>query len=52
MGIGFKCMNRGCKVVMYGGEGVMYWKWKNKERMTKVHVCKKCWENAKSLKCD
>jgi hypothetical protein len=49
---GFKCMNRGCKNVMYMNTGKMFWKWKDNTKMTKVHVCEKCWSRAKSLKCD
>jgi hypothetical protein len=45
----FKCMNKGCKTVMYAN-GKMYWKWKDKTHMTQQHVCKPCWDKARSLK--
>jgi hypothetical protein len=47
--VGFKCMNKGCKTVMYAN-GKMYWKWKDKTHMTQQHVCKPCWDKARSLK--
>jgi hypothetical protein len=50
--IGFKCMNRGCGKHIPGNSGKNYFKYKDKTRMVKVHVCKECWEKARTLKCD
>lgn len=30
--------------------GKLYFKWKDKTHMTKVNVCKPCWDRARSLK--
>lgn len=50
--IGFKCDT--CKGFISAGKighpTKMYFKWKDKTHMTKVHVCKKCWDRARSLK--
>jgi hypothetical protein len=48
--MGFKCHN--CKVFMplTNQYTRMYFKWKDKSKMVKVHVCKDCWDKARSLK--
>jgi hypothetical protein len=43
-----------CKILIplarIGESTKMYFKWKNKDKMTQVHVCKKCHDSARSLK--
>jgi hypothetical protein len=52
MRLGFKCHScKGLIPVARIGEPIkMHWKWKDKTHMTKVHVCKPCWDRARSLK--
>lgn len=51
--IAFQCHS--CKVyiaIPWVGEPSkpMRFKWKDKRKMTQVHVCETCWERARSLK--
>jgi hypothetical protein len=51
-----RCMNKKCQVVIrvpHVSEidpPPMYWKWKDNTKMTKINVCKSCWEKARTLK--
>lgn len=51
--VGFKCHTcKGFIRIPHVDEPArpMRFKWKDKTKMTQVHVCEKCWSRARSLK--